>query len=121
MRILSFNRMWSKLGQHEFTTFRYGRDDKDWYVGEKVQIFYKARSKKGYKLAEAEIIAKEPRNLSKSLPFSNIPLLTEAEAMADGFAGLEHMRQYMEKQYGKGCGLLFNKLTLRRLWTFCTN
>lgn len=44
MRIISFSRMWDKLQDDEFTTFRFPRKDKDWYKNEKVQVYYKNRS-----------------------------------------------------------------------------
>ena len=64
MRIISFTEKWSKLEQPIFTTFRYPRIDRDWQIGEMVQVFYKNRSPKREKLGVAQIIGKEPRELN---------------------------------------------------------
>jgi len=121
MRIISFSKKWDKLSQPEFTTFRYPRVDKDWYVGETVQVFYKNRSPSREKLGIAEIIGKDERELDpfftdgKLVEPIGVPLTTEEEAVADGFSnGLEGMVAYMEKQYGLDY-IKFNKLTLRWL------
>lgn len=114
MRILGFSKMWKKLSQPEFTTFRYPRGDKDWQIGEQVQIVYKPRSKERKILGIAKIISKEKREFDLSFTDGNIavPFLTETEAIADGFANHRAMVDYMEKQYGLDYVSLFNKLTL---------
>ena len=119
MRIISFTVIWDKLHQPEFTTFRYPRGDKDWYVGEVVQVYYKNRSPQRIKLGVAEIINKERRELDtfftdgKLVPPTGTPLTTEGEAIADGFRSREDMATFMEKQYGLDYISVFNKLTLK--------
>ncbi len=56
MRIISFTEMWLKLKSPVFTTFRFPRKDKDWQVGEIVQVYFKNRSPDRKKLGEVEII-----------------------------------------------------------------
>ena len=114
MRIISFSKKWQKLSNLEFTTFRFPRADKDWYVGEMVQVYFKNRSPQREKLGEAQIIGKEKRELDSWFVEQEVaPLVSEQEAMADGFSSVEDMTQYMEKQYGLDYISLFNKLTLR--------
>ena len=116
MRILGFSRKWDKLNNKEFTTFRYPRGDKDWQIGEEVQVVFQPRRKGGgEKLGTAKIIKKEGRELS---PFfaDELQLVSYAEAVADGFpSGLEEMVAYMEKQYGLDYISCMNKLTLKWL------
>jgi len=112
MRIISFSKKWDKLNQHEFTTFRYPRGDKDWYVGEVVQVFYKSRSPQREKLGIAEIIGKERRELDPNFE-SITPVVTHAEAREDGFIDRGDMVVFMQKQYGLNYISLFNKLTLK--------
>ena len=114
---MSFNKQWPKLKQLEFTTFRYPRVDNDWYVGEQVQVFYKARSKDRQRLGEAAIIGKEHRELERFFARDDRPLVTDAEAIADGFESREDMANYLEKLYGLDYISLFHKLTLRWLKT----
>lgn len=104
MRIISFSNMWNKLDNDVFTTFRYPRADKDWYVGERVQVFYKNRSPNRQKLGEAIITNKELRNLK---------LVTNEEAIADGFDNRTSMEEYMHKQYGVNYASTMNKITFR--------
>ncbi len=119
MRIISFCKKWEKLEQPEFTTFRFPRKDKDWYVGEVVQVFYRNRSPLREKLGVAEIIEKERRELDsfftdgRLISPRDIPLTTDEEAIADGFMGREDMATFMERQYGLDYLSLFNKLTLK--------
>ena len=88
MRILGFSKKWSKLDQDEFTTFRFTRKDKDWEVGEQVKVVYKPRRKGGGDfLGVAEIKSKEPRSPVKLAPLEGIPVISDAEAQADGFEG----------------------------------
>ena len=120
MRILGFGRLWPKLEQEIFTTYRYPRGDKDWEVGEVVQVFLKPRSRSRVKLGVARIIGKEPRELDDSFqrrfPESlegQVPVVTEEEAKADGFATVAEMVAYFIKQRGAlDYTSLFNKLTL---------
>lgn len=114
MRPLGFSKRWQKLSNSTFTTFRYPRADKDWEIGEEVQIIVQPRRKGGgEKLGIARIIGKERRELDPFFSGGTIPLLTEEEAVADGFANHRKMTDYMEKQYGLDYISLFNKLTLR--------
>jgi hypothetical protein len=116
---MSFSKKWDKLQELEFTTFRYPRKDTDWYVGEIVQVYFKSRSPKlREKLGEARIINKEYRELSPMFAIGGeydvgAQLVTDSEAIPDGFTSREDMVKYMEKQYGKNYISLFNKLTLR--------
>ena len=116
MRILGFSKKWSKLSQPEFTTFRFARKDKDWEVGELVQIIYKPRSKDREKLGIAEITRKESRNMVRARRNEwVIPTITEEEANADGFENYMQMWFWLFDTYG-GQRLIhepMNKLTLR--------
>ena len=117
MRIISFTEKWDKLNHPEFTTFRHFRADKDWYVGEKVQVFYKNRSPKREKLGEAEIIKKEPRRTICSIP-NNMPVITDLEAVEDGFENFSDMYKWLVKTYGAmKASFTMNKLTLK--WCSC--
>jgi len=88
VRILGFSKKWQKLQQEEFTTFRLARRDRDWQVGEVAKIVVKPRSKGGgEKLGVAEIIGKEQRSPSKLTPLDGIPVISDEEALADGFPG----------------------------------
>ncbi len=111
MRIISFSKKWNKLQQPIFTTFRYPRLDKDWQVGERVQVFFKNRSPRREKLGEAIITAKVYRELSSYFA-DDAPLVTSKEAKEDGFIDRYDMSCFMEKQYGLDYISLFNKLTL---------
>ena len=124
MRILGFSRKWDKLEDTEFTTFRFPRRDRDWQVGEDVQIVYKPRSNNRDILGQAEIIAKEPRAMARhgSL-IKGITIVTNAEAERDGFCSIAGrqayfiMWEFLFDYYG-GEKLLnepMNKLTLRWL------
>ena len=64
MRIISFSKRWPKLLNQEFTTFRFPRKDRNWEVGERVQVYYKNRTPEREKLGEAEIINKEKRAMA---------------------------------------------------------
>ena len=103
MRIISFTEHWSKLSNREFTTFRFPRKDKDWYVGEKIQVYYKSRSPKRERLGIAEIIQKVQKYASN-----------DEEAREDGFNDLRDMENWMIKTYGEAkTWQPMNKLTLR--------
>ncbi len=112
MRIISFSKHWPKLQQSAFTTFRYPRGDKDWQVGERVQVYYRNRSPKREFLGIAVIVEKGKRELDSD--FADIaPVITEKEARDDGFTSVGQMQAFMEHQYGLDYISLFNKLTLR--------
>ncbi len=111
MRIISFSKKWDKLQQPEFTTFRFPRRDKNWYIGETVQVFYKSRSPQREKLGIAEIIKSEVRKIATGyVPYRP----TENEAKEDGFLSLLDMNTYFRKTYGSHIfEKLINKLTLK--------
>ena len=101
MRILGFSKKWDKLQEPEFTTFRFARRDRDWEVGEVVQIVYKSRSKNREPLGIARINYKE---------FVRIKDITEDEAIKDGFHNALEMWIYLKKPK---VSEPINKLTLR--------
>ena len=108
MRILGFSKKWEKLSQPEFTTFRFIRKDRDWEIGEVVQVVYKPRQKGGGELmGVAEIIALKAR--------ANMQYISESEVRADGFESYDAMDLWMEKMYGYRRWNFepMNKLTLR--------
>ena len=111
MRIISFTKKWDKLRELRFTTFRFPRKDKDWYVGEIVQVYFKSRSPERERLGIAAIISKELRFDGK--PETDV---TRAEAIADGFCSIRDMENWMIKIHGwvKAWDPM-NKLTLRWL------
>lgn len=128
MRILGFSKMWDKLKREEFTTFRFQREDRDWEVGEQVQIAYKPRSKDRQILGVAKIENKEKRYVNSlggkqdrfvawmELTFTGetIPIANEQEAIADGFDSLEQFTSWFYKIYGNKIMVEpINKLTLR--------
>jgi hypothetical protein len=107
MRRMGFSKKWDKLQQPEFTTFRFARRDKDWYVGEQVQIVLKPRRKGGgEKLGIAEIINKR---------YNAQADVTNAEAVEDGFNDVRDMEQWLIKTYGRARVNYepINKLTLK--------
>ena len=122
MRILGFSKKWSKLEEPEFTTFRFPRKDKDWQVGELVQIVFKPRQKGGgERLGVAKIINKQLRAMARhgnKLPY---PIVSNAEAEKDGFSSIANRQAYFVMweflwDYYGGKRLLeepMNKLTLR--------
>jgi len=122
MRILGFSKKWDKLQQKVFTTFRFPRKDKDWFIGEVVQIVYKPRSKDREILGIAKIIGKDKRAMAKHGDTTGEQRVTNEEAIADGFPDTTEkpayftMWEFMWDYYG-GERLLhepMNKLTLRR-------
>ncbi len=124
MRILGFSEEWAKLKQHTFTTFRLPRKDRDWVVGETVQVVLRPRSKQHVTLGTAKIIAVEQRRLF-SLKWAtsdkyNCPFVTDEEAIADGFVGEKDMYGWMNEIHGDDARFIFepmNKLTLRWILT----
>ena len=104
MRILGFSKKWDKLLNDSFTTFRFARKDRDWDVGEMVQVVYKPRSKDREILGVAKIISKETR----------LGCQDDAEAQEDGFIDARDMERWMVKTYGEArTWEPMNKLTLR--------
>lgn len=114
MRILGFSEKWVKLGQPVFTTFRFARKDKDWQMGEFVQVVLKPRSKHREKLGFAKIIGKELRWIKPKLR-EDLPDITEEEAVVDGFKGWREMWAWLLKAYGirRLLSEPMNKLTLK--------
>jgi len=110
MRIISFSKKWGKLNQPEFTTFRFPRKDRDWEVGETVQVYYKNRTPQRERLGIAKIVNKELRKIATAFEQYRP---TEEEAVADGFKNLLEMNIYFRETYGQR---IFeepiNKLTL---------
>ena len=118
MRIFGFSKKWGKLQQPDFTSFRYPRADsdkgRDWRVGETVQIVFHPRSKEREIMGTAEIIGKEPRNLELSGKFTDAALLiTDEEAIADGFTSAVEMHDWMVETYRCNFEDIINKLTFR--------
>ena len=108
MRIMGFATDWPKLKQDRFTTFRFQRRDRDWAIGEVVQVKVKPRSKGGgvYK-GNALIEAKETKHFGK---YS----ITEAEAVEDGFQSKVEMWRWLLKSHSpEQLVRPLNKLTLR--------
>jgi len=118
MRILGFSKRWQKLSNPEFTTFRFARKDRDWEIGEQVQIVYKPRSKNREVLGVATVVGKNTRFIPPTASqkiIVNPPLVTEAEAIADGFESLATMLEWLHRTYGMWRAVLMNKLTLRKI------
>lgn len=115
MRILGFSKKWHKLEQDEFTTFRFSRKDKDWWIGEQVKVVYKPRRKGGGEfMGVAEIKSKEPRWVKPEIE-KDIPQVTDQEALLDGFQDKGTMMLWMAKTYGlaKIAFYPMNKLTVK--------
>ena len=83
MRIMGFSIDWPKLKQRQFTTFRFQRKDKDWQVGELVQVKVKPRSKGG---GEHKGVAVIVGKASKDI-IHDKKCITPVEAVEDGFPG----------------------------------
>ena len=116
MRILGFSKRWPKLKQAEFTTFRLPRRDKDWGVGDGVQVVFKPRRKGGGELLGiAQIIAKQPRNVAPDWGQDGLPMITNDEAIEDGFSNWGEMFDWLAKAHGlhRLATEPINKLTLR--------
>lgn len=111
MRELGMSEMWPKLQAENFTTFRFPRKDRDWEVGENVKVVYKPRSRERKVLGIAWIRTVEPRRLLESNE-SNIPAISEAEAIADGFNSYSAMLGWLAT-HNNLSGVEINKLTLR--------
>ena len=98
MRILGFSKKWQKLSNQTFTTFRFPRKDKDWQVGEVIQVVYKPRSPFFREiLGTATIISKEQK-----LVFSGrdpIMAIGDRAAIEDGFANIAAFQVWMMEKY----------------------
>jgi hypothetical protein len=111
MRIIGFSERWSKLSSDYFTTFRFPRKDKDWQVGEIVQVYYKPLSKEREYLGIAIIVSKVKRSFI--LSDDAIPAPTISEAISDGFKHSADMEDYFINTYhGRIYREPMNKLTL---------
>lgn len=99
MRILGVTQKWGKLKQPRWTTFRLRRRDRDWGVGEVVQVVYKTRSKQRQALGIARITKIELRRflLTTSREGS---LIIALEATEDGFTGVVAMERWMVEAHG---------------------
>ena len=113
MRILGFGKKWPKLKQCEFTTFRFPRRDKDWGVGEQVQIVFRPRSKEREILGTAVIIDKQERGFDHIVP-EDCAARSELEAREDGFQDRQEMVDWLWDTYkSRVFDEHINKLTLR--------
>lgn len=109
------------MKQDTFTTFRFMRRDRDWEIREFTQVVLEPRSPKRQYLGIVQIINKEPRISSLWPPARRIftsplpALITEEEAIADGFASLAEMEAWLIKAHGRERveNEIINKLTLR--------
>ena len=115
MRILPYAKHWEKLDKPEHTTFRRPRKDadrgRDWHEGETVceVVHARASHESGEReiIGPATIVAKKPMNLG---------LVSDAEAIADGFETWVQMRDWLFKSHkGMTLGTTINKLTLRKV------
>lgn len=113
MRILGFSTDWinyetghPKLQEDVFTTFRFKRRDRDWEVGEQVQVVIKPRTPGREVLGPAMIIAKEIHQ-----PW--LEGVTETEARRDGFQTCGEMYQQFCRMHGERMAEPISKLTVR--------
>ena len=122
MRILGFTEKWPKLRKPEFTTFRFRRRDRDWAVGELVQIVYKPRSKNREILGTAQIFSGEKRwvlnaeddELKLYGDYFAVKVVTEEEAIEDGFKNRAEMVSWIGRAHRlRNLTEPMNKLTLR--------
>ena len=107
MRVLGFSKMWPKLSNQTFTTFRFPRKDKrDWEIGEVVQVVFKPRSPEREILGSAEITCKQVVLIGD---------ITDVEAQIDGFRCSADMFEWLYRTYRLPELALrwMNKLTLR--------
>lgn len=133
MRELGFSKLWPKLAQPSFTTFRFTRRDRDWAVGEPVTVVFKPRSRNDRSvLGQAVITAKVQRRIWRKLwlpPGTKLPdidlldfePISEQEAQADGFSTRTDMIRWVSAIYGpRITEEPMNKLTLawQQIWLF---
>ncbi len=111
MRILGMAERFDKLKKPRFIDFRLRRRDKDWQVGEIVQVVYKARSKQREVLGIARIISIELKHFYTPSPQGR--RITYQEAQRDGFDSEEAMEKWFLKTHGPRVRQEpLNKLTL---------
>ena len=118
MRIIGFSIEWPKLEQDEFTTFRFQRKDRDWSIGEAVQVRIKPRSKGGgIRKGVAVIMHKENKGIADSVAIKN------TEAVADGFPGgvPEMWRWFIKSHSPEQLAQPLYKLTLKWANTILAN
>lgn len=109
---MGFSVKWTKLQQPVFTTFRLPRKDKDWYIGECVQIVFHPRSEDREILGEAVIVNVEARSFDPAMA----PKITNDEAIADGFDNTNAMMAWLENTHGHfNASTVFHKITLRQV------
>lgn len=129
MRILGFSLKWPKLNLDKpvterpiFTTFRFRRRDRDWEVGEVVQVVYKPRSKGREILGIAQIFCSESRwvlnaeddELKHYGDYFAVKAVREDEAVLDGFKNRADMVAWIGRTHRLRNVLEpMNKLTLR--------
>jgi hypothetical protein len=95
MRNMSFAKLWDKLKNPVFTTFRYPRKDRDWSAGERVSVFIKNRSPSRVFCGIAEIVRKDKRTLKAgSGPGLPAAAISPKEAVEDGFQGIISMQNF---------------------------
>jgi hypothetical protein len=97
MRVLGFSKKWDKLNDKTFTTFRFPRKDRDWSVGEQVQIVFHPRGKDREIIGCAEIIEKLSCLFRPTIGYY---MPTDEDARADGFKDYPAMAEWFEQTYG---------------------
>lgn len=114
MRILGVSQLWPKLAKPGWTTFRFPRRDRDWAVGEVVQVVYKPRSPKATTrgvLGIAEIVKIEQRwvvypvgsfilDLLHGKHWDDVLFVSNDEAEIDGFSSREEFIIWISLKYG---------------------
>ena len=86
-----------------FTTWRMPRRDRDWRVGEVVQVVYKTRSPQRRVLGTAVILAKTPRLLDSRGWGGSVKGyvgIKHGEAWIDGFANAHEMAKWLQDTHG---------------------
>jgi len=99
MRDFSFSFRPLKLWLPCWVDFRLQRRDKDRQILEQVTVVINARSKYREELGIARLIQKDQRKLP-GCEFMVAPLVTEGEAIEDGFDSLYQMTEWFYHQYG---------------------
>ena len=112
MRILGYSKHWPKL-HHEHTTFRFPRKDapkgRDWHEGETVCEVVCPRA--SHASGKREVLGPAPIVTKKRCCMG---LVTDAEAVADGFETWEEMWSWMQKAHPSMTLITtLNKLTLK--------
>lgn len=120
MRVIGFSEKWTKLQNDEFTTFRFERRDRDWQIGEEVQVVFRPRRKGGgEKLGTAIIVYKELRDITGWQPLITLPTLNPPvsldEVQADGFPTVLEMYRWLYGAHRDRTSNQISKLTLKWL------